>query len=143
MADNARKIGFGTIVKVSTVTSATSSTAASAVGGLIDIGGFANAVPSVDVTLIDDAAACFEPGTPAAGAGTITVGYKATDAGADKLIAMNAGRTKGIVWIVYASTDLADEKIKGFVADAGLSTIAKDSHIQRTFSVQPSSAIGW
>ncbi len=143
MADVGRNIGYGTIVKVSTVTTTTSSTGASAVGALLDVGGFTNAVPSVDVTNIADAAACFAPGTPAAGPGSLTVGYKDTDTGCDKLIAMNAGRTKGIVWIVYASTDLADEKIKGFVSDAGLGTIAKDSHITRTFSVQPTSAIGW
>lgn len=143
MVDNARKIGFGTIVKVSTITTATSSTAATAVGGLIDVGGFTNPVPNVDVTLIDDAAACTEPGTPAAGPGTITVGYKDTDTGVDKLIAMNAGRTKGIVWVVYASTDLSDDSFKGFIADAGLETVAKDSHLRRTFSVQPSSAVGW
>jgi len=143
MGNAGRDIGYGIVVKVSTVTTATSSTAASAVGSLIDIGGFSNPIPSVDVTNIADAAACMEPGIPAAGAGSMTIAYKQNDTGANKLLAMNVNRTKGIVWVVFPSSDLADESFKGFIADAGIETMAADSHLRRTFSIQPSSAIGY
>lgn len=137
-----KDIGFGVIFKLSTTTTVLS-TLATAIGNLIDIDGFANPIPRIDTTDIDDAAASCKPGTPEAGPGTVTIAYKQGDSGHNKLLAMNANRTVGKFHIVYPSTLYVNESIKGYVADVGLGRIARDTHLQRTISIQPTSAIGW
>lgn len=137
-----KDIGYGTIFKLSTTTTVLSSLA-TAIGNLIDIDGFNNAIPRVDTTDIDDAAATCKPGTPEAGPGTVTIAYLRGDAGHNKLLAMNANRTIGKFHIVFPSTTGTVESLKGYVADVGLGRVARDTHLQRTISIQPTSAIGW
>ena len=140
----AKYVGHGTVLKVSTSTTVTSSTGATAtaVGNLISLGDLTGPDPKIDTTVIADAEETCEPGTPGANEMPITVAYKQAGAGVRKLLKMRKNRTKGKLWIVFASTALSDECIKGYVSNGGFGNIARDSMIQRSFAFQPSSGIG-
>ena len=140
----AKYVGHGTVLKVSTSTTVTSSTGATAtaVGNLISLGDLTGPVPKIDTTVIADAEETCEPGTPGANEMPVTIAYEQGDTGHRKLLSMRKNRTKGKFWVVFASTALTDEVIKGYVSNAGFGDIARDSMIQRTFALQPSSGIG-
>ena len=137
-----KTIGVGTLLKVSTSTTATSSTGATAVGKVVNVGEYAGAVPKVDTTVIDDDEETCDPGIPSAGETAVTLAYRQGDTGVQKLLTMRKARTKGKFWFVFASTELADEVIKGYVSNAGRGTIARDQMINRSFSFQASSGLG-
>jgi hypothetical protein len=138
-----KNIGYGTTVKVSTDTTSTSSTGATAVGNLISWGGSGAPVPKVDTTDIDDSAETCEPGTPGADEAGFVVGYKQGSAGVRKLLAMHKNRTKGKLWLrPMGSTGNVDECVKGFISNAGIESFDRTGRINRAFAIQPTSAVG-
>lgn len=140
----AKYIGHGTVLKVSTnIASTGGSTAATAVGNLISLGDLDSKMAGVDTTVIDDAVATKDPDIPTAGEMTAVLAYKQGDTGFGKLKTMHANRTKGIFYVVYASTNLSDDSFKGFVSGIGRGGIQRDQMIQRSIGLQPSSGLTW
>ena len=127
-----KTVGIGTVLKVSTSTTAATSTGATAVGKVVNAGDYAGPVPKIDTTVIDDDEETCEPGIPSAGETTVTLAYRQGDTGVLKLLKMRKQRTKGKYWFCFASTELSDEVIKGYVSNAGRGTIARDQMIQRS-----------
>jgi len=134
-------IGNGTTLGVST---GSSTSAATAVGGVISVGGPGGDAPDVDTTTMDSTSNYTTQlrGFRAAGELALEVAYDPADVGWVKILAMDASGVGGTFVTTFASTALATESFKGYVKSVGR-TINRDAMITRQITVGATSGPGF
>lgn len=134
-------IGNGTTLSLTTSTTAGAGTA---LGGILNVSQPGGSATKVDTTCLDSTSnyQTAQRGFRDAGDMTFDVAYNQADAGWAKALTMDASGVIGRFIVSYASTSLADEESKGYIASIGRE-IPRDGMITRSITMTMSSGPGF
>jgi hypothetical protein len=131
-------LGNKTKLYVSTNSTDATSTAAAAnqVGGIMNITVPGRTAPMIDLPTVDSTN--ITPRAKGYGRptdGTVTIAYRQSDAGVNKMLILAKKDTVAAFFVAYASADLREHKFKACVTDVGQESVDRDSMMSRTFGL--------